>query len=1644
MSMVYFNLAGGNFLQDWTNTGLITINDNWDGVASIVGYRGDALTASPGTNPQTITGTSTVVNVIANQTNPNTLSSGGIAEFQIANPTVALQGSGTADAPYLALYLDATGRQNVTLTFNARDIDGSADNAAQQIAVQYRIGDTGPWIDLPAGYIADASSGPSLATLVTPITVTLPASVNGQGQVQVRIITNDSVGSDEWIGIDDIAVTSVPVGASPGSLAIDDVSQAEGNAGTTDFTFTVTRSGGSTGAVSATYSLTNGTTDSGDFASIAGGTVSFADGETSRTITVQVAGDTIFEANETFALILSGATGGATISDASGAGTIINDDAAVLPGTLSIGNASLVEGQSGSSDMVFTVTRTDGSSGAVGATYTIVLDGTAAAGDLATATLTGTVAFAAGQTSATISVPIAGDTVVEPNETFHVVLSAPTGGALLGTSSALGTITNDDLPPIANVWINEFHYDTAGTDVGEFIEVAGLAGIDLTGWSIALYNGGNGAVYGTRPLSGVLGDNGDGFGFAAVLAPGLQNGSPDGFALVDNFGRVVQFLSYEGAMTAVSGPAAGLTSINLPVSEESVTAGTSLQLTGTGSSYGDFTWTQGSASTSGAGNVGQSFLSGSDQGEIRLGNASVIEGNAGQSLLTFSVARAGGFDTAATVDYNVSFGTADAFDLGVGAALTGTVTFAAGQYTATITIPVAGDISPEFNESLFVTLGAVTGNATVVGGIGVGTIVNDDVIALSIMQIQGETHRSEYDGQPVTTTGIVTATDNRGFYLQDPNGDGNVNTSDAIYVFTGTAPTVTVGDAVSVAGRVTEFGFDLPVTEINVGVGGVTVLSTGNALPEATLVGVGGRLPPTESIDSDGLTIFNPSVDGADFWESLEGMRVAIDAPLVVAPSDTAFGETFVVASHGVGATGVNSLGGITISEGDFNPEMIQLDDFLIAGTGFTSTWGVGDTIDTVIGVINYSFAHYELLLTEVPTGTVDTPLVAEVAGFAGDANYMTFATFNVENLDPSDMKYDELADDIVINLRLPDVIAIQEMQDNNGVTNDGTTDAAANAQGLIDAIFALSGVRYIYVDIPPANNSSGGEPGGNIRNGYLYRDDRVDLVAGSLEVITDPAYSNSRLPLVATWSFQGTEITTINVHLTARSGSDALWGAVQPPENAGEDRRTDQLDAVGQWIETHLATNPALNVAVLGDFNGFYFEEAQRSLTDSGLLTNLQETLLSPEERYSYLFEGNTQLLDNILVTQGLLNGAGVDGIHINALFGSIQNSDHDPQVARVLLGTAPTNLVLSGGNVDENLPAGTVVGTASATDAVGDTLTYSLLDNGGNRFAINATTGVITTLVPLNYEALTSVGLVVEASDAAGQTTQSPFSIAINNVNEAPVALGNPVAVNEDATTGNLWTQLLSNDSDPDAGDSFTIVSVGTGGTLGSVIFDAATQSLRYVADDDSFDGLAAGATATDTFTYTIRDAGGLTSTATVTVTVTGINDGIRVVAGNGNDVVNGTAGEDRLYGENGNDTINGGIGHDLLDGGRGNDILNGQIGNDLLVGGRGDDRLTGGEGRDTFVFGANGGHDIVTDFAITSDTIRLSDGITIFGTSSADYNGDGIADLRLSFNDGGTATLLGLSSLAGVTIETGPSDQLPPSSFAPTPSAVDHFLF
>lgn len=142
------------------------------------------------------------------------------------------------------------------------------------------------------------------------------------------------------------------------------------------------------------------------------------------------------------------------------------------------------------------------------------------------------------------------------------------------------------------IFINEIHYDNSGSDTNEFIEIIGQVGVDLSGWQVELYNGSGGGTYGSPiNLFGTFTDINNGFGFAAFSAAGLQNGAPDGLALIDNLGVVRQFLSYEGIITATSGKAKGLTSADIGLSESGDTPiDFSLQLTGYGRNYQDFTW----------------------------------------------------------------------------------------------------------------------------------------------------------------------------------------------------------------------------------------------------------------------------------------------------------------------------------------------------------------------------------------------------------------------------------------------------------------------------------------------------------------------------------------------------------------------------------------------------------------------------------------------------------------------------------------------------------------------------------------------------------------------------------------------------------------------------------------------------------------------------------------------------------------------------------------------------------------------------------------------------------------------------------------------------------------------------------------------
>jgi predicted extracellular nuclease len=433
--------------------------------------------------------------------------------------------------------------------------------------------------------------------------------------------------------------------------------------------------------------------------------------------------------------------------------------------------------------------------------------------------------------------------------------------------------------------------------------------------------------------------------------------------------------------------------------------------------------------------------------------------------------------------------------------------------------------------------------------------------SLEIYEIQGAGHVSAHVGATVSTQGIITAIDRSGFWLQSAVGDGDSATSDAIFVRHSVAG-VAVGDAITVTGVVGEQarGPGLTITEISAQT--VSVHSHGNALPEAILIGVNGILPPTSVIEDDSFGSYDPETDGLDFWESLEGMRVTLETPQAISNTNS-YGETYLVASHGADATGMTIRGGLAIGEGDWNPEQIQLDDRLYDQPYLT----VGDQLASVTGILGYGYNHYELVATERAVVTRDAVLTRETADFSGDANHLTVATYDLSNLDPYDARFASVANDIVNRLQSPDVIAVQRVQDADGRGTGTDLSGHATADRLIEAIFQQTGLRYVYVEIAPDEiNSTAGQENGNVRNGYLYRPDRVELVEGSLQVIDHAIFDGTRSPLVATWSFNGEEVTTINVHFTTRYGSDPLVGSGAGPVSCGHDH-ADQPDCCGGRI---------------------------------------------------------------------------------------------------------------------------------------------------------------------------------------------------------------------------------------------------------------------------------------------------------------------------------------------------------------------------------------------------------------------------------------------------------------------------------------------
>src|SRR5215207_3589973 len=217
--------------QNWSDTGLIAMDDDWSRVPAIVGYRGDGIVTEPGIDPREVLsdGSTTPVDVTANRTDPGADGlAAGVAEFELPNPVVAIEGSATAGAPHLLIALDMRGRAGIAVTLLLRDIDASTADAVEPVAVQYRVGGAGDFANAPGGYVADATTGPGEAVAVTAVRTTLPAAVDDRQLVHLRVITTDATG-DEWVGVDDLEV-SAATAAGPGGCGRTDPPPHQGPA----------------------------------------------------------------------------------------------------------------------------------------------------------------------------------------------------------------------------------------------------------------------------------------------------------------------------------------------------------------------------------------------------------------------------------------------------------------------------------------------------------------------------------------------------------------------------------------------------------------------------------------------------------------------------------------------------------------------------------------------------------------------------------------------------------------------------------------------------------------------------------------------------------------------------------------------------------------------------------------------------------------------------------------------------------------------------------------------------------------------------------------------------------------------------------------------------------------------------------------------------------------------------------------------------------------------------------------------------------------------------------------------------------------------------------------------------------------------
>lgn len=835
----------------------------------------------------------------------------------------------------------------------------------------------------------------------------------------------------------------------------------------------------------------------------------------------------------------------------------------------------------------------------------------------------------------------------------------------LGIVIALGRALPLGAAGATPVFINEIHYDNTGTDANEFIEIAGPAGTDLTGWSLVLYNGSGGAPYTTTNLSGLLPDQGNGYGTLALSYPvnGIQNGAPDGVALVNNTGTAVQFLSYEGTFTAVGGPANGQTSTDLGVGETGSEAlGLSLQLGGSGVFYEDFTWRAPAAHTSGTINNNQTFGAGNvppTAGVTPPDGATGVEPSANivvqfsepvqlqPGWFSFACATSGTPAVSESLDNAANRVLLDPQnDLAAGEQCT--LSLNSSLITDLEGAPLTGATSFSFTVSAF-------------------SVCFDPATPIHTIQGSGET--SPLAGRVVVIEGVVVGDYQdafSGFFVQeeDAEADSEPATSEGIFVFDDNAGiVVNPGDIVRVEGKAVEFS-------------GMTELSP---VTRILVCGTGGSVTPTQA----GLPQPTPGA-----FEAFEGMLVTFDQELTVSENFNLgrFGE-IVLSSGGrlyqpthlvaPGApaqalAAANALNKIFLDDANNrqNPDPIRYLPALGAGR-------TGSTISGLTGILEYRFNVYRIQpvpgYEPVFVDANPRPQAAPApSGFVKVAAANVLNYFTTLDAIPTDDNADNPSDNVCGPLAnqecrgadlYPNVDELARQRDKiaaalAGLDADvvGLLEIENHAQDaavrdLVNTLNSRAGAAvYAAIETGPIGGDA-------IKVALIYKPGVVSPV-GSYKVLdssVDPAFIDTKNRPVLAQTFAenstGERFTVAVAHLKSK-GSDCK-DVNDPDSGDGQGNCNGTRTAAAQALATWLGGDPTGSgdgdFLIVGDLNAYAKEDPITTLQNAGY-TNLIDAF-NGSSAYSYVFDAQSGYLDHALGSASLSGQVtGAAEWHINA----------------------------------------------------------------------------------------------------------------------------------------------------------------------------------------------------------------------------------------------------------------------------------------------------------------------------------------------------------------------------------------------------------